>query len=149
MNGRRLLVALFAAVLTIGLARPAQAQTKAKANPAKAAQVEPAPAKAASAWPKDTAAKARATAEAKAKAAMAKAMPAKKGKETKVAPKQAEDRKPAARKVVRLEEMRVEGRVQKPQAMFLMPRAGVNPGDEDRVESFLPKAGDAVNRDPF
>ncbi len=131
MNGRRLLVALFAAVLTIGVARPAQAQGK-------AAQGQT-----------NTAKNLAQAAKNLAKSAKPKALTAKKGKETQVQPKQAGDKKPVARKVVRLEEMRVEGRVQKPQAMFLMPRAGVNPGDEDRVESFLPKAEDAVNRDPF
>ncbi len=106
MNGRRLLVALSAAVLTIGLASPAQAQTK--------------------------------------------AAPAKKGQQTRAEPKQAGGKKPAPRKVVRLEEMRVEGRVQKPQALFLMPRANVNPAaEQDRTESFLPKALEAVQKDPF
>ncbi len=106
MNGRRLLVALFAAVLTIGLPSPTHAQSKPAA--------------------------------------------AKKGQVTQAQPKQAEGKKPAPRKVVRLEEMRVEGRVQKPQAMFLMPRANVNPGAEpDRTESFLPKAVEALQKDPF
>ncbi len=109
MNGRRLLVAFSAAVLTIGLPCLAHAQTK--------------------------------------------AAPAKKGQVTQSEPKQPKQsagKKPAPRKVVRLEEMRVEGRVQKPQAMFLMPRANVNPGAEpDRSESFLPKAMEAVEKDPF
>ncbi len=106
MTGRRLLVALSTAVLTIALAPPAGAQTKTP--------------------------------------------PAGKGQEARVEAKRSEGKKPVARKVVRLEEMRVEGRVQKPQAMFLMPRASVNPGTEqDRAESFLPKAKDAVERDPF
>ncbi len=106
MNGRRLLVALSAAVLTIGLPSPAHAQNK--------------------------------------------AAPAKKGQVSQSEPKQPGGKKPAPRKVVRLEEMRVEGRVQKPQAMFLMPRANVNPGAEpDRSESFLPKAVEAVEKDPF
>jgi len=57
--------------------------------------------------------------------------------------------KPAGRKVVRLEEMRVEGRIQKPQALMLMPRASVASGDADRNESFLPKVKDATQKDPF
>jgi len=105
MNGRRLLVALSAAVLTIG---PSS-----------------------STW------------------AQAKAQPGKKGQEKQAQAKPVEGKKPGARKVLRLEEMRVEGRVQKPQAMFLMPRAGVNSGEQDRTESFLPKAKDAVDKDPF
>ncbi len=106
MNGRRLLVALSAAVLTIGLASSAHAQ--------------------------------------------AKGAPAKKAQQNQAQAKQAGEKKPAGRKVLRLEEMRVEGRVQKPQAMFLMPRANVNTAaEQDRNESFLPKAKDAVDKDPF
>ncbi len=58
-------------------------------------------------------------------------------------------RKPPPRKVLRLEEMKVEGRIQKPQAMFLMPRANLNFGDLERAESFLPKISQAANKDPF
>ncbi len=122
MNARRLLVAFSAAMLTIGLPSPAHAQGK--AAPARKAQVAQSQPK----QPKKVGAKAPAQPE----------------------PRQAGGKKPAPRKVVRLEEMRVEGRVQKPQAMFLMPRANVNPGAEpDRSESFLPKAMEAVEKDPF
>jgi hypothetical protein len=62
---------------------------------------------------------------------------------------QARDRKAAPRKILRLEEMKVEGRIQKPQAMFLMPRANLNIGDLDRSEPFLPKVTQAVRRAPF
>lgn len=98
----RLLVALSAAVLTIGVASPAAAQSKAPpAQSAKVSQAKPG------------------------------------------------DRKPGQRKVVRLEEMRVEGRVQKPQALFLMPRANVSSGEQSRSESFLGKTQAAVAKDPF
>ncbi len=56
---------------------------------------------------------------------------------------------PAPRKILRLEELKVEGRIQKPQAMFLMPRANLNYGDLDRSESFLPKVTRAVEKEPF
>jgi len=105
MTDRRLLVALSAAVLTIGVPLPAHAQSK--AAPARKAQQAPAQAQ------------------------------------------QAGEKKPAAKKVLRLEEMRVEGRIQKPQALFLMPRANVTSGEQERTESFLPKAKDAVEKDPF
>lgn len=61
------------------------------------------------------------------------------------------DRKKAAapRKILRLEEMKVEGRIQKPQAMFLMPRANLNYGELDRSEPLLPKVTRAVEKDPF
>ena len=76
------------------------------------------------------------------------AAPPKKGHETRAA-KQATPSKPAPRKVLRLEEMRVEGRIQKPQALFLMPRASVSPGEQERTESFLQEAKQALEQEPF
>ena len=58
-------------------------------------------------------------------------------------------KKAAPRKILRLEEMKVEGRIQKPQAMFLMPRANLNYGDLERSEPFLPKVGKAIEKEPF
>jgi hypothetical protein len=58
-------------------------------------------------------------------------------------------KKVAPTKVLRLEEMKVEGRIQKPQAMFLMPRANLNLGELDRSEPFLPKVSRAVTKSPF
>jgi hypothetical protein len=58
-------------------------------------------------------------------------------------------KKAAPRKFLRLEELKVEGRIQKPQAMFLMPRANLNYGDLDRSEPFLPKVTRAVEKQPF
>ncbi len=55
----------------------------------------------------------------------------------------------APRKILRLEEMKVEGRIQKPQAIFLMPRANLNYGELDRSEPLLPKVTRAVEKDPF
>ena len=56
---------------------------------------------------------------------------------------------PPGAKVLRLEEMKVEGRIRKPQAMFLLPRAHLNPGEVDRTEPLLPKVTKAVEREPF
>ena len=61
----------------------------------------------------------------------------------------ADKKKQAPRKILRLEEMKVEGRIQKPQAMFLMPRATLNYGDLDRIEPLLPKVTRAVEKEPF
>jgi hypothetical protein len=58
-------------------------------------------------------------------------------------------KKPRPRRVLKLEEMKVEGRIQKPQAMFLMPRARLDLSDLDRGESFLPLVTKAVEKDPF
>lgn len=65
------------------------------------------------------------------------------------APPDARTKKAAPRKILRLEEMKVEGRIQKPQAMFLMPRANLNYGELDRSEPFLPKVIQAVQKAPF
>jgi hypothetical protein len=59
------------------------------------------------------------------------------------------NKKVAPTKILRLEEMKVEGRIQKPQAMFLMPRANLNLGELDRSEPFLPKVSRAVTKSPF
>ncbi len=59
-------------------------------------------------------------------------------------------KKPAPpRKVLRVEELKVEGRIQKPQAMFLMPRANLGNADLDRSEPLLPKVTRAAEREPF
>jgi hypothetical protein len=62
---------------------------------------------------------------------------------------EAQKKKAAPRKILRLEEMKVEGRIQKPQAMFLMPRANLNYGELDRWEPVLPKVAQAVQKAPF
>jgi hypothetical protein len=59
------------------------------------------------------------------------------------------NKRAAPTKIMRLEELKVEGRIQKPQAMFLMPRANLNIGELDRSESFLPKVSRAVTKSPF
>jgi tetratricopeptide (TPR) repeat protein len=59
------------------------------------------------------------------------------------------ERKAAPTKILRLEELKVEGRIHKPQAMFLMPRANLNIGELDRSEAFLPKVSKAVTKSPF
>ncbi len=63
-------------------------------------------------------------------------------------PRKVEKPKPPE-KVLRLEELKVEGRIQKPQAMFLMPRANLNVRDLERSEPFLPKVVEALDREPF
>jgi hypothetical protein len=51
--------------------------------------------------------------------------------------------------VLRPEELTIEGRVQKPQATFVMPRASAIPGAVDRTGPLLPKVKAAVEKDPF
>jgi hypothetical protein len=78
----------------------------------------------------------------------ARAAPAKAGKAASPAAKVAKAPPPGP-KLLRLEEMKVEGRIHKPQAMFLLPRATLNPGDLDRTEPLSPKVTAAVEREPF
>jgi hypothetical protein len=83
---------------------------------------------------------------AHAQAAAARAAPQTQAEPTTDAKAQGQAR---PKRVLRLEELKVEGRIQKPQAMFLMPRANLNYGDLDRGESFTPKVGKALEREPF
>jgi hypothetical protein len=53
------------------------------------------------------------------------------------------------KRVLRLEELKVEGRIQKPQAMFLMPRANLNYAELDRGESFVSRIPEALGHEPF
>ncbi len=58
-------------------------------------------------------------------------------------------RRAAPRKILKLEELKVEGRIRKPQAMFLMPRANLSYDELDRFDPLLPKVTGAVKREPF
>ncbi len=54
-----------------------------------------------------------------------------------------------AKKVIRLEEITVEGRIQKPQAFYILPRSNLDYEGLDRVESFLHKIEESVEKEPF
>jgi hypothetical protein len=53
------------------------------------------------------------------------------------------------RKVIRLDSITVEGRIQKPQAFLLLQRSNLNFEELERTESFIPKVIKAVDKDPF
>lgn len=53
------------------------------------------------------------------------------------------------KKVIRLEQITVEGRIQKPQAFYILQRSNLNFEELDRTESFLPKVVKSVEKDPF
>ena len=55
-------------------------------------------------------------------------------------------KKPA---VLKLDEMTVEGRIQKPQAFFILPRSSLNLETLERKESFLPRIRKSCEREPF
>jgi hypothetical protein len=54
-----------------------------------------------------------------------------------------------AKKVIRLEQITVEGRIQKPQAFYILQRSNLNFDELERTESFLPKTVKSVDKDPF
>lgn len=53
------------------------------------------------------------------------------------------------KKVIRLEEITVEGRIQKPQAFYILPRSNLDYEALERSESFLPKIEESVEKEPF
>ncbi|MCE9673799.1 hypothetical protein LY474_38990 [Myxococcus stipitatus] len=65
------------------------------------------------------------------------------------APRGEPAKKPAPRKVIRLDALTVEGRIQKPQAFYILPRSNLSFDDLNRAESFVPKVEQSVEQEPF
>lgn len=55
----------------------------------------------------------------------------------------------ARRTVIRLDEISVEGRIQKPQAFYILPRSSLNYEGLEREDSFLPKIERSLEKEPF
>jgi hypothetical protein len=53
------------------------------------------------------------------------------------------------KKVIRLDAITVEGRIQKPQAFYILQRSNLNFDDLNRTESFVPKVVKSVDKEPF
>jgi hypothetical protein len=53
------------------------------------------------------------------------------------------------KKVIRLDAITVEGRIQKPQAFYILQRSTLNFDELNREESFVPKVEKSVERDTF
>ncbi len=53
------------------------------------------------------------------------------------------------KKVIRLEAITVEGRIQKPQAFYVLPRTHLNFDELNKAESFVPKVVQSVEKEPF
>jgi hypothetical protein len=53
------------------------------------------------------------------------------------------------RKVIRLEAIKVEGRIQKPQAFYVLQRSNLNFEGLELRQSFLPKIVQSVEKEPF
>ncbi len=58
---------------------------------------------------------------------------------------------PAAKKkkVIRLDAITVEGRIQKPQAFYILQRSTLNFDELNRAETFVPKIEKSIERDAF
>jgi hypothetical protein len=57
--------------------------------------------------------------------------------------------KPARKRVIRLDAKTIEGRIQKPQAFYILQRSQLNFEELNRTDSFLPKVVKSVEKDPF
>ena len=53
------------------------------------------------------------------------------------------------RKVIRLEAIKVEGRIQNPQAFYILQRSNLNFEGLELKQSFIPKILESVEKDPF
>ncbi len=53
------------------------------------------------------------------------------------------------KKVIRLDTLTVEGRIQKPQAFYILQRSNLSFDDLNRTESFVPKVVKSVEKEPF
>jgi len=56
---------------------------------------------------------------------------------------------PAKKRVIRLDAITVEGRIQKPQAFYILQRSNLSFDDLSRTESFVPKVVQSVEKEPF
>lgn len=53
------------------------------------------------------------------------------------------------KKVIRLDAITVEGRIQKPQAFYILQRSTLNFDELNRAETFVPKVEKSVEKDSF
>ncbi len=53
------------------------------------------------------------------------------------------------KKVIRLDAITVEGRIQKPQAFYILQRSTLNFDELNRAETFIPKVEKSVDKDVF
>ncbi len=65
-------------------------------------------------------------------------------------PATAKDKEPAKKKkVIRLDAITVEGRIQKPQAFYILQRSNLDFDEINKAESFVPKVVKSVEKEPF
>lgn len=56
---------------------------------------------------------------------------------------------PKTKKVIRLDAITVEGRIQKPQAFYILQRSNLNFDELNRSDSFVSKIEKTVEKEPF
>lgn len=56
---------------------------------------------------------------------------------------------PKKKKVIRLDAITVEGRIQKPQAFYILQRSNLSFGELNRPEAFVNKVEKSVEKEPF
>jgi hypothetical protein len=55
----------------------------------------------------------------------------------------------SGKKVIKLDTLTVEGRIQKPEAFYVLPRSSLNFDELQKTESFVPKIEKSAQKDPF
>lgn len=55
----------------------------------------------------------------------------------------------SAKKVIKLDTLTVEGRIQKPEAFYVLPRSNLSFDELSKPENFVPKIEKSVEKDPF
>lgn len=66
-----------------------------------------------------------------------------------VTPASAQERRRPGRNVITLEETTIEGRIQKPQAFYILQRSNLNFEGLELKKSFIPKIVESVEKAPF
>jgi hypothetical protein len=56
---------------------------------------------------------------------------------------------PKKKKIIRLDATTIEGRIQKPQAFYILQRSTLNFDELNRAETFIPKVEKSVDRPAF
>jgi hypothetical protein len=80
--------------------------------------------------------------------AQEQAEPKKEPATSQAAPKDSKDSK-RSRRVIRLESITVEGRIQKPEALYILRRSDPELQESNRNESFVPKVVKSVEKEPL
>jgi hypothetical protein len=57
--------------------------------------------------------------------------------------------KAGTRKVIRLDTLTVEGRIQKPEAFYVLPRSNLSFDELQKTESFVPLIDKSAQKEPF